>query len=281
MRLLPLASALAALLAGCVAPGPGAAERDGPVIGTTTTTQDTGLLDVLLPAFERDTGFHPKAVVGGAGEIHEKGKRGDVDVLLTHSPARERGLVEEGWASARRPVMFNRFALAGPAEDPAGVRAAQDVLEALRRIQDNRGLFASRGDKSGTHEKELALWAAAGLDPARFDASWYKETGAPQGQTLLYASERGAYLLVDQGTLRQFHALGKARDVVDLHHEGDSMRNQYAVVLLDATRVPGIEHGLAQAFADWLTGPRGQAVIAAYEVDGVPLFTPNAGEAGA
>lgn len=266
----------AGALAGC------AGGDEGPlVLGTTTTTQDSGLLDALLPAFERASGLRVKAVVGGTGEIHEKGKRGDVDVLLTHSPERERALVADGWALERRPVAFSLFAVAGPADDPAGARRATDAPDALARIRANASPFASRGDQSGTHEKELALWRAAGLDPTGFDRAWYKETGAGQAQTLLYAAERGAYLLVDWGTLLQLHAAGKAAAIVDLHHDDPTLRNQYAVTLLDPARAPGVRAGEARALADWLSGPEGQAAFASFAIAGERPFTPNAGDPAA
>lgn len=270
--LLVLACALAA---GCLGTG-GGGERL--LLGTTTSLDDSGLLDALLPAFERDTGIRAQAVVGGTGEILEKAKRGDVDALLTHSPARERAMLAEGWTLSRRPVMVNLFAIAGPAGDPAGVRGAPNASAALARIRANESLFASRGDGSGTHEREVALWEAAGLDPASFAPAWYKETGSGQGTTLLFAAERGAYLLVDQGTLREMHAAGRASSVVDLFHEGRDVRNQYAVSTMNPARAPAANAAAGALFADWIVGERGQAAIASFAIDGEPLFTPNARE---
>lgn len=272
----PALALLAVLLGGCLG-------EEAPVvaIGTTTSVQDSGLLDAtLLPAFERDTGIRARAVVGGTGEILEKAKRGDVDVLLTHSPERERRLVEEGWAVSREPVMTNRFVLVGPADDTADVRSAPNASEALLRIREREATFASRGDKSGTHDKELSLWRDAELDPRSFDRAWYKETGSPQGQTLLFADERRAYTLVDEATLRQHHANGLARSLVVLHEGDPRLVNEYAVSRLDASALPpGVRADLGARFADWLVSPAGQASIAAYHVDGAPAFAPVREEA--
>lgn len=270
MRL--LVGAVVAMLAGCA--GSGGASL---VVGTTTTTQETGLVDVLLPAFERDTGLRARAVVGGSGEILEKARRGDVDVLLTHAPRQEEAMLAEGMIARREPVMHNLFAVAGPEEDPAGVAGAEDAADALARILASDALFVSRGDRSGTHEKELEIWARAGLDPATFDRARYKETGAGQGQTLLVASEKGAYLLVDQGTLSRFHAEGRAERIVDLFHDDPVLRNEYSVSLLNATRLPSLRHADARTFAEWLTSAPGRTVIAAYAPEGARLFTPEDG----
>lgn len=250
-------------------------DDDALVVGTTTTVQDSGLLDVLMPAFTGSTGIAAKAVVGGTGEMHEKGKRGDVDVLLTHSPEREARLLAEGWTLRRTPVFRDRFVVAGPLDDPAGVRGAANATHALLRIHEGAFLFASRGDASGTHERELALWREAGLDPSSFDASWYKETGAGQAQTLLFADERGAYLLVDEATLLQLRAAGQATGVASLLHEGPGLENEYAVSELDPARVPGIRADEARQFAVWLAGP-GQQVVASHRIDGAAPFEPGA-----
>lgn len=271
----PAAALLALLLAaGCLA----APVEEGPtlVLGSTTSTQDSGLLDALLPAYEAASGVRVRAVVGGTGEVVEKARRGDVDVLLTHSPQREEALVAAGDALSRREVMSNRFALVGAEGDPADVAGASSAAEALRRVHDDGSLFASRGDRSGTHDKELSLWRAAGLDPATFPPAWYKETGAGQAQTLLYAAERGAYALTDEATLAQLQGQGRAESLRVLFGDDPALRNQYAVTLLNATRLPSVHAGLATAFADWLTGPEGQAAIAAYRVGGRQVFTPDA-----
>lgn len=268
MRFLALAPL--AVLAGCVG------DPTALVIGTTTTTQDSGLLDALLPAFERAESLRARAVVGGTGEIIEKAKRGDVDVLLTHSPGRERSLLDAGIAATRRPVMFNRFAIVGETRDVAGVAGAGNASDAFARIHANRSTFVSRGDLSGTHDKELAIWKSATLDPTRFDHAWYKETGTGQGATLMVASELKAYLLVDEATLLRFHARGKAGNLGVLLVEDPVLRNQYAVTELEPARVPGpIQADAASRFATWITGPDGQAVIRSFEIGGRGVFVPN------
>ncbi|HEX2021492.1 MAG TPA: substrate-binding domain-containing protein [Candidatus Thermoplasmatota archaeon] len=265
--------ALAILLATALASGClGGGDEDRVVVGTTTTVQDSGLLDVLVAAFERDTGIRARAVVGGSGEIVEKARRGDVDVLLTHSPERERALVEEGVALSRTVVMRNRFVLAGPDADPAGLRGAANASDALARVHANASLFASRGDGSGTHDKEVALWRAAGLDPASLGRAWYKETGSGQAPTLLFADERGAYALADEATLLQLRAAGRVAGLVDLGVRDPALVNEYAV-----TRLVGAARAdLADAFASWLAGPQGQAAVASHRAGGSQVFSPAA-----
>lgn len=268
---------IALALAGCL----GAASEDFLFLGTTTSVQDSGLLDALLPAFESETGIAVRPVAYGTGQVIEKAKKGDVDVLLTHSPARELALLEEGFLARRVPVFYNRFALVGPEGDPANVSGAATASEALERIHATRSPFASRADQSGTHDKELALWAGAGLDPATFESAWYKETGTGMGATLVYAAEADAYALTDEATLLKFHSEGKASSLRFLRVDDPPLRNQYSVGLIDPARAPApIRTEAAQSFAGWLSGPRGQAIAGAYEVAGEPLFRPNAGEAG-
>ena len=274
---------LAALLAaGCLAPSGG--EGDVLTLGTTTTTQDSGVLDAILPTFERDSGIRVRAVVGGSGEILAKAARGDVDALLAHSPDAERALVAAGHGTYRKPVMHSRFLLVGPPDDPADARGATSARDAFLRVHDHRheATFASRGDESGTHAKEMELWRAAGLDPAAFDPSWHKETGAGQAQTLLYADETGAYALTDEGTWGAMRANGKLPRLAALFADDpEALRNRYSVIPVDAQRHPGVRQDLAEAFAAWITGPRGQEAIAAFRVGGAQAFVPDAHEQGA
>lgn len=260
---------VALLLPGCIgAPGGGERLR----VGSTTSTHDSGLLDALLPRFEADTGIRAAAVVAGTGEVLEKARRGDVDVLLTHSPEREEAFVESGAGLYRKPVMHNRFLLVGPPQDPARVAEAPNASVALARIADAGSPFVSRGDRSGTHDKEVALWRATGRDAATLPRSWYKETGASQATTLLVASEKGAYALTDEATWAQLNATGKVPRLAVLVGDDAALLNPYGVI-----PVKGPKQALATAFADWLTGPRGQAAIAAYTVAGQRVFTPDAG----
>jgi tungstate transport system substrate-binding protein len=262
------------LAAGCAAPG----SAPTLTLGTTTTTQDSGLLDVLLPAFTNDTGIEVRAVVAGSGEIIAKASHGDVDVLLAHSRAAELAFVAAGDGVNRSPVMFNRFLLVGPASDPAGAGRAANVTDALLRIHANGTPFASRADKSGTDVKEKSLWAAAGLNASRFDASWYLQTGAGQSQTLLLADQKDAYALSDEATWAQMRGHGQLGHLAVLEQGDAALKNLYGVTPVNATRHPGVRADLAQRFADWVTGPRGQAAIAAYRVGGQQVFFPDAGD---
>lgn len=275
MRALLASLGLGLLLAGCAA-GPA---EPSLILGTTTTTQDSGILDALLPAFERDAGIRAKAVVGGSGEILAKAARGDVDVVLSHSPEAEAAFLAAGEAASRRPVMRNAFLVVGPSADPAGVADAPDVHDAFRRLHERRAdvTFASRGDESGTHARELALWASAGLDVADFDPSWYKQTGSGQAPTLLYADEAGAYALSDQATWATLREHDRLPHLAVLFRSADAeMRNDYAVLTLNATRHPDLHQAEAETFAQWLAGPQGQAVIAAFRAGGEPVFFPAA-----
>ena len=265
---------VAVVSAGCAGIGP--SEREPMLtLGTTTTTQDSGLLDTLLPAFTEATGIRVRAVVGGTGDTLAKAARGDVDVVLSHSRADEEALVAAGHAEKRQPVMYNRFLLVGPADDPAGALGAENASAALAGIRDAHALFASRGDRSGTHARELALWRAAGSEPAAFERAWYKETGAGQAQTLLYADEVGAYALTDEATWVFLRANGRLRHL-DVVYEDDSvaLRNEYAVLVLDAARHPAAREELGARFADWLASDAGARAIALHRVEGAQLFFP-------
>jgi tungstate transport system substrate-binding protein len=255
---------------------PTAAPQGSVLVGTTTTTQDTGLLDVLIPDFERRTGWKAKLVVGGSGQILTQAARGDLDVILTHSPTDEEAFVKLGNASDRRLVMHNDFVLVGPLSDPAKVKGVA-ISDALRKIFDARSAFVSRGDKSGTNVKELGLWAAAGRDPK--GSAWYIESGAGQLQNLQLTATRRAYTLTDRGTwvanARQLRS-----DLGILVEGGQSLLNVYHVIVLDKTKFPKIEARGARAFADYLVGKDGQAIIASYGVQqyGQSTFTADAGK---
>src|SRR5581483_2200311 len=266
-------------MAGCAAP---AAPASTLTLGTTTTTQDSGLLDALLPAFENDTGIRVKAIVGGSGEVLAKAAKGDVDALLSHSRAAEVAFVAAGDGTSRAPVMFNRFFLVGPLDDPAGAAGGPNATEAFRRIHDHRSLFASRGDKSGTDVKEKAIWASAGLNASAFESSWYKQTGSGQSPTLLFANEQDAYAMSDEATWAAMRSHGQLAHLkVVFQNDSTAFRNQYAAIVVNATKHPGVHEDLAQRFQAWVTGPRGQEVIAAYRVGGAQVFFPDADEPGA
>ncbi len=245
------------------------------ILLSTTTTRDTGILDVLVADFQARTGYQVKPIVAGSGEVLELGRRGEGDVLLTHSPAAEEAFVAEGHGTRRELVMHNDFVIVGPPDDPAQIRGLR-LNDALPRIAAAAAGFVSRGDNSGTHVKELALWQAAGIDPAGQD--WYRETGSGQGLTLNVASETGAYALADRGTylaLRQNLALDvlvERRDAVLL--------NIYHVTTVNPAKSATINAAGAAAFADYITGPEAQAIMLTFGVEemGEPLFVPDAGK---
>jgi tungstate transport system substrate-binding protein len=253
------------VLAACGSP----AERSL-VLATTTSTQDSGLLDDLLPAFTAATGWAVKPVAVGSGQAIEMGRRGEADVLLVHSPAAERDYVAEGTAGRRLLVMHNDFVLLGPDADPAGVRGTA-VDEAVRRIAAAGAVFVSRGDGSGTHARERSLWEAAGVAPG---APWYQETGQGMGATLRVAAEKGGYTLADRGTyLTQPGGLA-------LLVEGDpGLLNVYHVIEVTKRAGERVQPEAAAAFADWITGPDAQRRIGEFgrEEYGQPLFVPDAG----
>ena len=243
------------------------------ILQSTTSTQNSGLLDAILPIFEARTGIAVRVVAVGTGQAIRNAMRGDGDVLLVHDRAAEDAFVAGGWGVARRDVMFNDFVIVGPAADPAGIAGGSDAVAALARIAAARAPFASRGDESGTHKAELRLWRAAGIDPGAAPGGWYRETGSGMGATLNLASGMGAYALTDRGTWIAFGNKGELRIVV----EGDArLFNPYGVILVNPARHANVRAEDGRAFIDWLTGPEGQAAIAAFRVDGQQLFFPSA-----
>lgn len=239
------------------------------VLASTTSTDDSGLFDVLLPAFERaQPEYDVKVIAVGSGEALALGRRLDADVLLVHAPAAEKAFMADGYGAARRPVMSNAFVIAGPPDDPVGVGRASNASDALRRIAAAEAQFISRGDSSGTHYKELELWTRARLRPSRAD-HWYIEAGQGMGDVLRVASERGAYVLTDRGTLL---SLAETLEIEALFERDTSLRNPYSVI----TVAGGRNSAGAQAFADWIVSPSPQTIIREYgrERFGEPLFAP-------
>lgn len=241
------------------------------VLASTTSTEDSGLFGALLPAFERDEpGYNVLVVAVGTGEALEIGRRADADVLLVHAPPAESVFVSQGHARERLPVMYNDFIIVGDTSDPAGIRGERDAVAALRSIANQSQAFVSRGDRSGTHSKELQLWREAGVNPDTLHAkSWYLEIGQGMGETLGFASEKGAYTLSDRGTF-----LARAATLrLGVLSEGDPrLRNLYHVITVQRARNP---EGAA-TFAAWLTSEKGRAVIEHFGVErfGQPLFRP-------
>ena len=261
--------ALAVALAGLVAVSCGGG--NGLIVGATTSIQDTGLLDVLTEAFREESGYDVTAVtpiVAGSGQIIELARRGEVDAIITHALQAEAQLLASGDAIDRRPLMHNSFLIAGPPDDPAKVGDAADPPEAFRRIADAGATFISRGDQSGTHMRELAVWAEIGIDPV--GESWYQESGQGQGQSLLLASDKSAYTLVDSGTFTVFQDRLEMRSYVI-----DGIPNEYSVIRMNPER-HSVNEKAALAFADFLTSPAAQRIIADFgrEEYGEPLFAP-------
>ncbi|MDA7966863.1 extracellular solute-binding protein [Ruegeria sp.] len=252
---------------------PVAAEEPFIVVQSTTSTQNSGLLDYILPGFEAETGIDVRVVAVGTGQAIRNAINGDGDVLLVHSRPAEEQFVADGWGVERLDVMYNDFVLVGPKSDPAEVRGGEDILAALTAIADAQAPFASRGDDSGTHKAEMAHWAAADTDPTGASGTWYRETGSGMGATLNVASGMGAYTLTDRATWLSFGNRGELEILV----EGDPrLFNQYGVILVNPEKHPDVRAAAAQRFIDWLTGPDGQGAIASYQLDGEQLFFPNA-----
>jgi len=242
-------------------------------VASTTSTENSGLFAYLLPLFTAETGIDVRVVAVGTGQAIRLAANGDADVLFVHHPPSEHKFVADGLGLARHAVMHNDFVLVGPDDDPASVKGMPDIAAALLRISSTEHVFASRGDDSGTHKKELALWAAAATDPRPASGTWYRETGSGMGATLNTASGMDAYALTDRATWVRFGNKGNLEVLV----EGDArLHNPYGVILVNPDRHPHVHAAEAQAFVDWLTSERGQEEIAAYVVDGRQLFFPDA-----
>jgi tungstate transport system substrate-binding protein len=243
------------------------------ILATTTSTVDTGLLDVLVPRFEEQTGYNVKTIAVGTGQALAMGERGEADVLLVHAPAAERKLVDAGIGVNYRLVMHNDFIIVGPPEDPAGIKGKPSV-EAFRAIAGTKAVFVSRGDDSGTHKKELAVWKEAGITPA---GNWYQESGQGMGATLLMASEKRAYTLTDRGT----YLAQRANLRLAILSEGDrSLLNIYHVMQVNPEKFAKVNAEGARAFVEFMVAPETQGIIADFGRDrfGGPLFIPDAGK---
>ncbi|HYN49588.1 MAG TPA: substrate-binding domain-containing protein [Thermoleophilaceae bacterium] len=274
MRFIRLATLLAALIfvscgddddADSAGSSP---DRGAMLLATTTSTRDSGLLDELLPSFERKSGCQVKTVAVGSGEALELGAKGDADVLLVHSPAAEEEFMDAGDGASRKAVMHNDFVLVGPADDPADIEKATDAPDALKRIAAAEANFASRADESGTHTKELSLWETAGTDPS---GSWYIETGQGMGETLTIAGQKEAYTLSDRGTFLATENL----DAELLVEGGEDLLNPYHVIVV---RGKETNAACAREFSSWITSPSTQKTIGRFGVEeyGERLFFPDA-----
>jgi len=254
---------------------PATAASKNLILATTTSTQDSGLLDALIPEFEKKTGLFVKTIAAGSGQAMAMGEKGEADVLLVHSPAAEEKFMKDGFGASRTLVMHNDYILVGPPSDPSGIKGAKPSAEAFRKIAEKGGLFLSRGDKSGTHAKETSLWKAAGA--AYEGKPWYQQTGLGMGQTLSVAAEKKGYTLADRGTyLAMKKSLG-----LDVLVEGDKdLLNVYHVIVVNPAKWPKVNAEGAKAFAEFLVSAGAQKTIGTFGVErfGAPLFFPDAGK---
>jgi tungstate transport system substrate-binding protein len=243
------------------------------IVQSTTSTQNSGLFDHILPKFTKKTGIQVRVVAVGTGQALKNARNGDGDVVLVHSKPDEEKFVAEGWGVKRYDVMYNDFVIVGPASDPAGIASLKEADEAFKKIAEAKAPFASRGDDSGTNKEEMRLWEAAGIDAKKASGDWYLETGSGMGATLNTAVGKQAYTLTDRGTWLSF----ANKDDFKVLVEGDpKLFNQYGVILVNPEKHPNVKAKQGQAFIEWLTGPEGQAAIANFKIDGQQLFFPNA-----
>ena len=249
---------------------PSAFANDYITLASTTSTENSGLFDAILPQFKAATGIEVRVVAVGTGQAFEIARRGDADSLLVHDTSGEKRLVENGYARERADIMYNDFVLAGPADDPANIREAQSAAEAFAAIASARAPFTSRGDDSGTHRAELRFWENAGVEP---DGDWYRQLGSGMGPTLNTAAAMDAYVMSDRAT---WVAFGNRQNLALLFEGDDVLFNQYGNLLLSKEKHPHLKHGLARQWHNWLISGDGQQAIAEFRVNGQQLFFPNA-----
>ena len=255
--------------------GKAAPKQKNIILATTTSTQDTGLLDVLIPLFEKETGYFVKTIAVGSGQAMAMGQKGEADVLLVHSPDAENKFIADGFGVNRQLVMHNDFIIVGPAADPAKIKGTKSSAEALKLIANANVLFVSRGDNSGTHAKEKTLWKKADVTPV--GQKWYQETGSGMGQTLNVAAEKKGYTLTDRGTYLSL----KKNLGLDILVEGDSaLLNIYHVIEVNVNKWPKVNVAGAKAFADFMVSKQTQSIVKTFGIDkfGSPLFFPDAGK---
>jgi len=266
---------IAAALSAVILATPAFAQNKSIVVASTTSTQDSGLFEYLLPLYKQKTGVTVKVVSQGTGQALDTGRRGDADVVFVHAKSAEEKFLAEGEGVKRFPVMYNDFVLIGPQSDPAGIKGMKDVAQALKTIMAKQASFISRGDKSGTHVAELALWKASGIDIEKDKGAWYKSIGQGMGAALNTAGAGNGYVLSDRGTWIHYKNKGDLAILV----EGDKrMFNQYGVMLVNPAKHPNVKKELGQQFIDYLISPEGQKDIANYKINGEQLFYPNAGD---
>jgi tungstate transport system substrate-binding protein len=267
---------MAMALALVVSLRPAFAQDKSIVVASTTSTQDSGLFGYLLPIFKAKSGIDVKVVAQGTGQALDTARRGDADVVFVHARPDEEKFVAAGFGVKRFDVMYSDFVLIGPNRDPAGIAGSRDIAAALTTIMAKTAPFVSRGDRSGTHQAELALWRDAGIDIAANKGAWYRDIGQGMGAALNTAAAMGAYVLSDRGTWIAFRNRGDLAIAV----EGDRrLFNQYGIILVNPAKFPHVKKALGQEFIDWVLSPEGQQVIAGYQIAGQQLFFPNAAAA--
>ncbi len=265
----------AAALCAIVVATPTLAQDKSIVVASTTSTQDSGLFEYLLPIYKQKTGVTVKVISQGTGQALDTGRRGDADVVWVHAKSAEEKFLAEGQGVKRFPVMYNDFVLIGPKSDPAGIKGMKDVGQAFKTIMTKQASFISRGDRSGTHVAELALWKASGIDIEKDKGPWYKSIGQGMGAALNTAGASNGYVLSDRGTWIHFKNKGDLQILV----EGDKrMFNQYGIMLVNPAKHPNVKKELGQQFIDWVISPEGQKTIANYKINGEQLFYPNAND---
>ncbi len=246
---------------------------DSIILQSTTSTANSGLYDHILPMFEEKTGIDVNVVAVGTGQAIRNAENGDGDVLLVHARPAEEQFVEEGHGVERFDVMYNDFIIVGPSADPAGIGGMESAVAALEKIGEAQAVFVSRGDNSGTHKKESALWLGTDIEPEEASGTWYRETGSGMGATLNVAVGMAAYTMTDRGTWISFQNKGDHQILL----EGDrELFNQYGIILVNPERHPNVNAEAGQAFIDWILGDEGQAAIASYRLNGKQLFFSNA-----
>jgi tungstate transport system substrate-binding protein len=260
--------------AAAASPSAGPAGSTNLILATTTSLQDSGLLDVLVPAFEKASGYTVKTVAVGTGQALTMGQQGNADVLFVHAPTQEQAFMDAGWGVDRRLVAHNYFWIVGPASDPAGISGMTSAVDAFKKIAASGATFVSRGDSSGTNTKELALWKSAGITPK---GSWYLQSGQGMGATLQIASEKTAYTLTDTATFLSSQANLALEALVK---SDSSLINIYSVIAVNPAKWPKVNAAGAKAFEDYVTGSAGQQIIAAFGIDtfGIALFHADAGK---
>ncbi len=245
------------------------------MMATTTSTDNTGLLEYLAPEFTRDTGIELKWVATGTGKALKLGENCDADVLMVHAPGAEKQFVASGFGVDRREIMYNDFVIIGPASDPANIKGSS-VSNALKNIESDQAVFVSRGDNSGTHKKELALWKSAGL-PIPETESWYVQTGQGMLATINMTGEKNGYTMTDRGTYIKYEHTAKGNPKLKILVEGDDfLKNQYSVMAVNPDRCQNVNYEAATQFSDWITGEKAQNMIAAFKLLDKTLFIPNA-----